>query len=58
MNPEEFAKSYREPIIDLFTKAVNGETGYLYYYDLYAAGAVNRAIAMINSFCLLIPEEP
>lgn len=54
----EKLQGFREPIIDLFKQAVSGETGDLYDYDLYAAGAVNRAIAIINSFCLLISEEP
>jgi hypothetical protein len=54
----EELKGLRKPIIDLFATALSGETGHLYDYDLYAAGAVNRAIAIINSFCLLLPEEP
>lgn len=54
----EELKGWKKPMIELFAKAISGEVGHLYDYDLYAAGAVNRAVAIINSFCLLMPEEP
>jgi hypothetical protein len=54
----EKLKEYREKIVNLFAYSVSGEAGDLYDYDLYAAGAVNRAIAIINSFSLLLPVEP
>ncbi|MCF2520708.1 hypothetical protein [Dyadobacter sp. CY351] len=51
-------KEYNQKIVELFSFSVSGAAGHLYDYDLYAAGAANRAIAIINSFSLLLPDEP
>lgn len=51
-------KEYNQKIVQLFSFSISGAAGHLYDYDLYAAGAANRAIAIINSFSLLLPVEP